>query len=98
MPLEADIQATFGTEPGERVLRYLMGSFWVWQSLPHPTDSNTLSFREGQRDVVLFLVRNMMDEKDKDALADWMREQLAATGYDKPVDSSLKHFLPEGDQ
>lgn len=61
--LRRDYENTFSSEHGQRVLRNLLHRFWFMESCFHP-DPNVVQFREGQRDVVVDILRNTGERLD----------------------------------
>jgi hypothetical protein len=55
----ADIKATFGTPSGKRVLRYLMKRSGFMNTSFVQGDPNLSAFNEGQRALVIDLVKKM---------------------------------------
>ena len=53
------------SEDGEKVMEDLGARFGLWKSSFTP-DSDETAFREGQRDVVLFLHNIMKDQQPKE--------------------------------
>ena len=96
----ADYRQTFvQTKPGKRVLRDLMGKFWV-VSMMESSDPYRLAHMEGQRSVVIHIMMAALETDAKDKLADWAQAQLDELGYDylpgrplrKGERSSLEQF------
>jgi hypothetical protein len=50
--IDEDFRLTFGSEEGERVLRWLMDKYWIWEGLLEP-DPHKTAFNEGQRAVIV---------------------------------------------
>lgn len=105
----ADYRQTFvHAKSGQRVLRDLMGKFWVVSAM-QSTDPYQLAHMEGQRSVVIHIMMSALETDAKDKLADWAQAQLDQLGYDylpgKPLrkgeTSSLQQFglepTPDGE-
>tara|TARA_R100000995_G_scaffold32167_1_gene14432 strand:- start:4589 stop:4783 length:195 start_codon:yes stop_codon:yes gene_type:complete len=52
--LKATYKSVFGSDDGKQVLEDMEKRFGLWRTSYVP-DSNETAFREGQRDVVLFI-------------------------------------------
>lgn len=61
--LKAIYKSVLNSEDGMRVMNDLSARFGLWKSSYTPNSDET-AFREGQRDVVLFLL-NMINETKK---------------------------------
>ncbi len=58
-------KTVFTSEDGERVLEDLDARFGLWKT-SYPPNSDETAFREGQRDVVLFLHNIMKDQQPQE--------------------------------
>lgn len=73
--VSADFQAIFASEQGARVLRHLMDNFWMFtSSLPERYTSDELLYNEGQRSVVIYIIRRLQKEIAGQEYADEMTQ------------------------
>lgn len=73
-------QKVFGTPDGQRVLRHLMKVGNVLTSSFAPGDPHVTAFKEGQRHIVLSMLRFV--NKDHDELVKAMEQELQKANED----------------
>lgn len=62
--LRQDYAKAFNTEWGQGVLRDLMSSYHIYGGISPDSSSNELFFREGQRQVVLYILDKLKEPLD----------------------------------
>jgi len=72
--LEDDVKRIFESDAGGRVLRYLMDTYWFFETTAKADDPTGNTIREGSRMVILDLVDRLGKKYDSEAVLEALNE------------------------